>query len=58
MLVLRDVEGRSNSEIAEVLGLSLPVVKRRVHRARLFLRKRRGHSMMTIETTTAMAYVS
>ena len=36
MLVLRDVEGLSNVEIAEVLGLSVPVVKTRVHRARLF----------------------
>ncbi len=35
---LRDVEGLSNKEIAEVLGVSLPAVKSRVHRARLFLR--------------------
>src|SRR3989441_5353741 len=40
MLVLRDVEGLSNVEIAESLGLSVPNVKSRVHRARLFLRKR------------------
>jgi len=58
VLVLRDVEGRSNLEIAEALGLSLPVVKTRVHRARLFLRKRLGHSMMTMDATTAMAYAS
>ena len=33
MLVLRDVEGLSNVEIAEVLGMSVPVVvKTRVHR--------------------------
>src|SRR2546425_7064886 len=31
-LVLHDVEGLSNPEIAEVLGLSLPTVKTRVHR--------------------------
>jgi len=40
VLVLRDVEGRSNGEIAGVLGLNTGVVKTRVHRARLFLRKR------------------
>ena len=46
VLVLRDVEGRSNGEIAEVLGLNTAVVKTRVHRARLFLRKRLGEFMM------------
>lgn len=39
-LVLHDVEGLSNPDIAEALGLSLPAVKSRVHRSRLFLRKR------------------
>ena len=39
-LVLHDVEGMPNPEIAEVLGLSLPAVKSRVHRSRLFVRKR------------------
>ena len=38
--VLRDVEGLSNPEIAELLGISLPAVKSRVHRSRLFLRQR------------------
>jgi len=33
-------------------------VKTRVHRARLFLRKRMGHDMTTIDTTTATAYAS
>jgi len=58
ILVLRDVEGRSIAEIAEALGLGVPAVKTRVHRARLFLRKRLGHYMTTIDTTTAMAYAS
>jgi RNA polymerase sigma-70 factor (ECF subfamily) len=40
VLVLHDVEGLPNPEIAETLGLSLPAVKSRVHRSRLFLRKR------------------
>ena len=52
-LVLRDVEGRSNEEIAEALGLSVPVVRTRVHRARLFLRKRLGDCMTTVEPTAA-----
>lgn len=38
--VLHDMEGRPNPEIAELLGLSLPAVKSRVHRSRLFLRQR------------------
>jgi RNA polymerase sigma-70 factor (ECF subfamily) len=39
VLVLRDVQGLSSSETAELLSLSVPAVKTRVHRARLFLRK-------------------
>jgi RNA polymerase sigma-70 factor (ECF subfamily) len=38
--VLHDMEGLSNPEIAEMLGVSLPAVKSRVHRSRLFLRQR------------------
>lgn len=38
-LVLHDVEGLSNPDIASTLDLSLPAVKSRVHRARLFVRK-------------------
>ena len=39
-LVLHDVEGVSNSGIAEILGVDASSVKSRVHRARLFARKR------------------
>ena len=39
-LVLHDVEGLSNPDIAESLGISLPAVKSRVHRSRLFVRQR------------------
>lgn len=35
---LRDIEGLSSEETAEILGLSVPAVKSRLHRARLFLR--------------------
>ena len=51
VLVLRDVRGLSNPEIAEVLGLSVPVVKTRVHRARLFLRKQLDDAMTPLEVT-------
>ena len=40
VVLLRDVEGLSRQEIAEALGLTVVTVKKRVHRARLFLRKR------------------
>jgi RNA polymerase sigma-70 factor (ECF subfamily) len=38
-LVLHDVEGMSNPDIAAALGISLPAVKSRVHRSRLYLRQ-------------------
>jgi RNA polymerase sigma-70 factor, ECF subfamily len=39
-LLLRDVEGLSTLEIAETLHVKPATIKSRVHRARLFLRKR------------------
>lgn len=39
-VVMHDIEGLSNPDIAEALGISLPAVKSRVHRSRLYLRKR------------------
>lgn len=38
VFVLRDVEGFSNGEIAEILGITVTAVKTRLHRARLALR--------------------
>ena len=46
-LVLHDVEGLSNPDIAETLGISLPAVKSRVHRSRLYVRKRLAEYMKT-----------
>ena len=46
-LVLHDVEGVSNPDIAEALHISLPAVKSRVHRSRLFVRKRLAEYMKT-----------
>jgi RNA polymerase sigma-70 factor (ECF subfamily) len=48
VLMLRDVEGLSTLETAELLGLNVPTVKVRVHRARLFLRKQLGDAMTTL----------
>ena len=37
--VLADVEGLPNAEIADMLNLSVPAVKSRLHRARLRMRE-------------------
>jgi len=37
---LRDIEGLSNEEVADILEISIPAVKSRLHRAKLFLRDR------------------
>ena len=39
VFALRDVQGFSTEETAEILELSVPAVKSRLHRARLFLRR-------------------
>ncbi|MGH7254050.1 MAG: RNA polymerase sigma factor, partial [Nitrospiraceae bacterium] len=48
VVMLSDLEGIPNKEIGQALGLSVPAVKIRLHRARLFLRGRLtvtlGHS--------------
>lgn len=40
VFVLRDIDGLSNKEVGDILGLSIPAVKSRLHRSRLMLRKR------------------
>ena len=40
VFVLRDVDGLSNNEVGEILQLSIPAVKSRLHRSRLMLRKK------------------
>ncbi|MGC9324410.1 MAG: RNA polymerase sigma factor [Desulfomonilia bacterium] len=42
VVILKDVEGFKNEEIAQALGLSVPAVKSRLHRGRLILRKALG----------------
>src|SRR5262245_26738345 len=39
VFVLADIEGLSNAAIGEMLGLSLPAVKSRLHRGRLLMRE-------------------
>jgi RNA polymerase sigma-70 factor (ECF subfamily) len=46
-LVMHDVEGISNPDIAETLGISLPAVKSRVHRSRLFVRQKLSNYLQT-----------
>jgi RNA polymerase sigma-70 factor (ECF subfamily) len=46
-LVLHDIEGLPNPDVAETLGISLPAVKSRIHRSRLYLRKRLADYMQT-----------
>jgi len=38
VVIMKDVEGFSNEEIAQSLGLSVPAIKSRLHRGRLILR--------------------
>jgi RNA polymerase sigma-70 factor, ECF subfamily len=40
VFVLRDIQEKSNAEVAEELGLTVAAVKSRLHRARIFLRDR------------------
>ena len=40
VFVLRDIDGLSNKEVGDILNLSIPAVKSRLHRSRIMLRKR------------------
>ncbi|MBN2297311.1 MAG: sigma-70 family RNA polymerase sigma factor [Deltaproteobacteria bacterium] len=39
VVIMKDVEGLKNEDIAQALGLSVPAVKSRLHRGRLILRE-------------------
>jgi RNA polymerase sigma-70 factor, ECF subfamily len=45
VVLWHDVEGLSTADIAAALGISVANVKSRLHRARLFLRKRLTEAM-------------
>jgi RNA polymerase sigma-70 factor (ECF subfamily) len=47
VLLLREVEGLSTDETAEVLGVTIDVVKTRLHRARLAVRQKLDHDLHT-----------
>lgn len=53
VFVLRDIEGLSTAEVAQVLGLTETNVKVRLHRARLALRERLSSYFATAGKTTA-----
>jgi RNA polymerase sigma-70 factor (ECF subfamily) len=60
VLVLRDMEGLTDEEVAEITGLRSGTVRVRLHRARLFVRKelmkvkaRRPHAGRRIEAVTS-----
>ena len=57
VLMLRDVEGLSTLETSELLGLNVPTVKTRVHRARLFLRQQLSDAMTTLSAGVELASV-
>ena len=40
VFVLRDVDGLSNKEVGDILNLSIPAVKSRLHRSRIMLRRK------------------
>lgn len=40
VLRLRDIDGFSTEEVADITGMTVPAVKSRLHRARLFLREK------------------
>lgn len=47
VFVLRDIEGLSAEETGQILHISVPALKSRLHRARLFLRKELAHYAST-----------
>lgn len=40
VFLLRDVDGLSNKDVSEIMGISIPAVKSRLHRSRMMLRRR------------------
>jgi RNA polymerase sigma-70 factor (ECF subfamily) len=45
VFVLRDIEGKSAEETARIVKLSIPAVKSRLRRARVFLREQLNEYM-------------
>lgn len=55
VLVLRDVEGLSAPEVAEIMGLTVEAVKSRLHRARVAVRERVAPLLGVPEPVAALA---
>jgi RNA polymerase sigma-70 factor (ECF subfamily) len=55
VLILRDIEGLSAAEVAEVVGASVDAVKSRLHRARIALRANMAPLLGVPEPSTAAA---
>lgn len=58
VLVLRDMEGLSDEEVAEITGLRSGTVRVRLHRARLFVRKELMKAWRPLRSKVATAVVS
>ncbi len=56
VFVLRDIDGLSNKEVSEILSLSIPAVKSRLHRSRLMLRKRLRRFYEDYSSDTKVSY--
>ncbi len=56
VFVLRDIDGLSNQETGEILGLSIPAVKSRLHRSRLMLRKKLARYWADYSGTSSAKY--
>lgn len=54
-VILHRFHGLSYEELAEVLEISLPAVKSRLHRAKLALRERLGSYVSAVETPAAIS---
>ena len=54
VIILRDVEALSMSEVADCLNITVPTAKTRTHRARLFLRQRLAGFMSGITSRVEM----
>ena len=48
-MLLRDLDGLSHQQIGDALGLTIGSIKMRLHRGRLFLRKRLERLRVTPE---------
>jgi RNA polymerase sigma-70 factor, ECF subfamily len=56
IFIMRDVDGLSNQEVGDALGLSIPAVKSRLHRSRLLLKKRLQQYYMDYRSNEYISY--